>query len=181
MSNTINLLPVRTKDQIRQELTKFRYDLVTAIIIMGFVVVGVILLFVNALLDYNINNIQSYISIATNTLQSYNKLALNYYTIDKKINQVKIIQATEINPTDVINYISNLAPAGSSLSDFSLNSTETFTVTISSSNYLDIAKLLVELGNPKLKLKQTEIREIDYSKSQNILNFIISGVYSKNG
>lgn len=181
MSNTINLLPLKTKDQIKQEIIKFKYDLYTALFILVAVVIGVILMFIQAVLQFNISQVNNYTHTAMTTLSTYKSLAQGYVAVDKKYRQVKAIQVYTLSPTTVIDYITGLLPAGATLSNFSENPDGTFTVTIASTDYLSIAKLLVEFENKEVHIQSPVIKEINYEKSENIFNFIITGSYIKNG
>jgi hypothetical protein len=181
MSNTINLLPVQTKDQIKQEVGKFKFDFLTSVVIMVIVVVGVVLMFVQAFLQFNITNINNNITTATNTLNSYKSLDEGYYLVDTKVQQLKVINNYKVDPTTVIDYLSNLVPSGSNISNFTLSQNNQFTLTISNTDYIAVAKFLVVLEEPNLDVKGTEIQSIDYDTTQNIYNFIISGDYVKNG
>ncbi len=179
MSNTINLLPVRTKDQIKTEFRKFKYDFITSIVILGVVLLGIFLMFIHAFLEYNLNQLNSNITKQMNVLKTYQNFIHGYQIIDEKAQQVKLINKNKVDPADVINYMYTLIPSGSTLSNFALDEQHNFTVTIASSNYIDIARFLVILENPQIRLTQTEIKGISFSKSQNIYNFVISGTYVK--
>lgn len=179
--NSINLLPVRSKDEIRKDLSKFKYDLLTMIIVMGVVIVGVILLFIQALFQYNITNIENYITTAKSTLSTYQKLGADYYVVERKVQEAQLINSGKVNPSDVIAYITSLIPSGATLSNFSLVQKTGVTVTVTSGSSIDVAKFLVAMEDPRIRLKDTEIREIDYSQEQNVYNFIISGTYVSNG
>ena len=181
MSNTINLLPVRTRDQIRNEVKKFHYDFVTALVFMGFVVGGIILIFVNAFFTYSINSVNSNISTAKETLGTYKNLALGYTVVDRKVKQANFINLNKINPSDVIDYINSLLPGGSIVSNIGISSDGSFSMDVQNSNYVSVAKFLLTLENPKLKLKNTEIKSINFDHTQNIIMFQIIGSYIKNG
>ena len=180
MVNTINLLPIRSKDQIKKEIKKFKYDLITAVGIMAVVIIGVFIMFINSVLQFSVNSLTNKIKSATVTLNTYKPIAAQYYTVAKKVDQVKIIKSNRTNPNDVIYYLQSLMPTGSSLANFRFDASNAFTVSISSTNYIDIAKLLIRLEDRKLRLRNTEITAITYDHVLNSVQFVITGSYQKN-
>lgn len=178
MANTINLLPVKTGEQIKTDLKKFKYDVYAALLILFTVTFAVIFLVVNAYMEYVVNTASSTLNSESKHLESYRPLAGQYYILNEKYTQAVSISSSKVDPDDIITYIQTLVPSSATLSDFSVTDKRSFTVTISSGNYLDVAKFLFALENPNLKLQGTEIKDIQLDHTQNIVNFVITGTYN---
>jgi len=177
MNNTINLLPSKSKEQIKKDSKKFTYDFVTAVIILIVVFTGIATILINSVLTYNASQQTSYVKEATSTLDSYRTLAAQYASISERVQRVHAVQADRLNPTDVLQYIVSIVPGDMTLSNFSLDTADDYQVTISSPNYISVAKLLVTLENPSLRLNQTELNQITYNSNTNVFDFQVSGVY----
>lgn len=180
MANTINLIPVKTKEEVKKQVTKYRGDLITAVFILGVVILAVITVFINALLQFDITALDGVLGKATSTLSTYRGIAQGYYTVDQKIVQMRTISHGRLNPDEVLTYIAGILPANASLSNFTFSDNNQFIVTISSNDYIAVAKFLVTLENTDLRLKSTEIKQITFDHTQNIENFTISGTYVPN-
>ena len=178
MTNTINLVPTKSKEAIKKAQKKFRYDIYTAIVVLSIVGVGVILFVVNTFYNIRVASSESAKKEGYNALTKFKPLIDKYETVDVKASQIKILREEGLSPVVAYTYLKNGAPSDFVFSNYALDTNNRFSATVTATNYINIAGFLNKLGSNSLEqITNTNLTSIVFQHAANTITFVITGTY----
>lgn len=179
MKNSINLLPLITEDKVKKENKKLKYDVIMGVAVSIVVLGAIVLVLADSFIKNNTNVLSEKISQDTVTLKTYTPFISQYSVLKDKVEQTGSIKKQGLDPNSLIDYLISIAPPNTTFSNLTLSANNKFTVSVSNSDYINIAKFLIVFEDPKLQVKGVTLSGIAYSTNQ--LSFNLSGNFVQNG
>ena len=183
MKNGINLLPQKTKKDLKQEKMTFGLDIIAtiAIIIVELFTFSFIL-YSNGLHSKLIDAKSEYSKNISN-LHKFSNVENLINNINQRYSYISTINRTFPNPINIISLLNKLVPSNISISNINYSSTGQLNFTCNASNVLDAAQFMYDFANynPNNKyFTNTQIQSLSINQGSGNSNvqFIVSTQYN---
>ncbi len=175
MANTINLVPVPTREQVIKEVKKFKVDFYSALILLAFVAVAGVLLVVDSIYSVIVNSDKNVISNLKVELSNYSVIAGGMYVAKEKSSFISNIQNNAFNPINFFNFFNQSLPTGAYLQNVDLNG-RNFSMYIYSPNITTLS-IYIDTLYKNTNISGLTVSSLVYSQNSNQAGYSISGIY----
>ncbi len=181
MKNEINLLPQKTRDDVKRERTTFYVDLVSAIVLIVVELSSFVLILLSQGLQKKVDAAKVSYQKNQVTINSFSKVNNLINNINYRYSNIVAIQKTFYNPIDVFHKLKLVTPSNISIYDINYDYNGNISYYAQAPDVLSVAKymfIMTENNSQNKYFNNTQISSLSISSGS--ITFNVTTDYNGN-